>query len=179
MIHIFFQIPRNFCFNFLVIISFFETESFNQDFEENEKAGLTDTNQKTSHCICLQALQYYLLSWCKCPRTFSKAKFVEGECQKSETCSHLNLRAIFACWQILMHQFWDGNIIYTIKKKNFLLSVGKCPYIRRIIPSIVRGIFLMTHTVFFCFPLDRPGKIPSAGMGIFSVYRVGMGKSVV
>ncbi len=33
----------------------------------------------------------------------------------------------------------------------FQFSVGKCPYTRRIVPSVVRGIFLLTARDFFLF----------------------------
>jgi hypothetical protein len=43
----------------------------------------------------------------------------------------------------------NGQLLHYKKRKIVQLSVGKCPYIRvrQIIPSVVRGIFLLTSTV--------------------------------
>ncbi len=61
------------------------------------------------------------------------------------------------------------------KRKNFLHSCGLWSYIRRMIPSAVRGIFLLPPTVFFAW--DRPGSLPSTKNGFFPAYRMGMRNS--
>ncbi len=82
--------------------------------------------------------------------------------------------------------FWRGSsgLLYWWlqgkKEKNVQLSVGKCPYLRQTISSVVKGIFLLTLTAFFC--IKYPG-MPSWDLEMIGKFRhdgkistVGIGK---
>ncbi len=65
---------------------------------------------------------------------------------------------------------------FTVKKRKlFLHFCGILPYIWRMIPSAVRGIFLLPPTVFFAS--DRPGSPSINQEGFFPAYRMGIGKN--